>query len=170
MTVHAAFEDFTLREIARADGAAFVRYLNDLSVAGWLARPPYPYTAADSAAFFDAGPNTWPERAAIDVNGELVGVVSVDPHLGYWLAPEHWGRGIVTRAARAILSAYFAATGAEEVSSGVFLGNEASLAVLRKLGFREVGQSTEFCRPLGQERVHIDLRLSRQDWEDRNGS
>jgi len=167
MTTHATFPDFTLRDLAREDGAAFQRYLNDLSVARWLSRTPYPYRATDAEEFLDAAPSGWPRRAAIDVGGKLVGVVSIDPHLGYWLAPEHQGRGIATRAAAALVGAFFAGTDAQRIASGVFEGNAASARVLARLGFRETGRGVEFCRPLGVARPHIGFQLTRADWNAR---
>jgi RimJ/RimL family protein N-acetyltransferase len=170
MTVHAQFEDFALREIVPADTPALLLHLNDPEVVGWLARPPYPYLTEHAETFLTDLSQVWPRRTGIDVDGELVGVVSVDPHLGYWLAPGYWRRGIAFRAARAILDGHFAATGADEVASGVFEGNAASAGLLAKLGFRETGRHVAYCLPLQRDRVHVDYVLARQDWQARRGA
>lgn len=170
MSHHVTFADFALRDMERADAPALLRHLNDIAVAGWLARPPYPYRDEDAEAYFAQDIHGWPARAAIDVEGTLVGMVSAAPHLGYWLAPDHWGRGIATRAAGAILAAHFAQTRTDGVTSGVFEGNAASARVLEKLGFRPAGRGMAFCPALGRDRVHIDYHLSRADWEARHAA
>jgi len=85
------------------------------------------------------------ERAS----GEIIGEAGLAPfeegprlELGYLLRRDRWGRGLATEAARAILDAAFDDLGAPEVMAVVDVGNEASLNVLRKLGFREVGRRT----------------------------
>ena len=73
---------------------------------------------------------------AILSNGELVGHINcfeMDGHdaVGYWIAREHWGRGVATRALELFL---------EEVSirplfARVAKHNVASIRVLEKCGF-----------------------------------
>ena len=79
--------------------------------------------------------------------GEMIGEAGLAPYedgprleLGYLLRRDRWGRGLATEAARAILDAAFDDLGADEVMAVVDEGNEASLNVLRKLGFAEVGR------------------------------
>jgi ribosomal-protein-alanine N-acetyltransferase len=81
--------------------------------------------------------------------GELIGEAGLAPfdggprlELGYLLRRDRWGLGLATEAAGAILAAAFADLGAREVLAVVDEGNEASLNVLRKLGFTEVGRRT----------------------------
>ncbi|MFN8201722.1 MAG: GNAT family N-acetyltransferase [Solirubrobacteraceae bacterium] len=83
------------------------------------------------------------ERATGDIIGEA-GLAPFDDgrrvELGYLLRRDRWGRGLATEAARAILDAAFTDLGAREVMAVVDEGNDASLNVLRKLGFSEVGR------------------------------
>jgi RimJ/RimL family protein N-acetyltransferase len=81
--------------------------------------------------------------------GELIGEAGLVPYehgprleLGYLLRRDRWGLGLATEAARAVLGAAFAGLGAREVMAVVDEGNDASLNVLRKLGFSEVGRRT----------------------------
>lgn len=79
--------------------------------------------------------------------GEVIGCVGArwesEPHrcmtLGYWVAEPHWGRGIVTEAAAALVRHVFDAYAVERVQSVVFVGNDASARVLTKLGFTQEG-------------------------------
>lgn len=91
----------------------------------------------------------WGVWAVVErATGELLGEAGLAPRdgrgpeleLGYLLRRDAWGRGLATEAARACLAAAFDQLGAREVVAIVDEGNEASLAVLRKVGFRETGR------------------------------
>lgn len=85
---------------------------------------------------------------AVRVGDELVGVqafhaqdfaITRTGETGSWLGRHFHGRGIGTRMRRAICTLAFDGLGAEEVTSGAFLDNPASLAVSRKVGYRPNG-------------------------------
>ena len=59
---------------------------------------------------------------------------------------------------------YFGLDRSEIIYSGVFHFNRASLAVQRKLGFVETGQSQRHCLARGEQVRHIDTQLSRASW------
>jgi ribosomal-protein-alanine N-acetyltransferase len=56
--------------------------------------------------------------------------------LGYWLAPEHWGDGLMTEAAVAITRWGFDTLGLHKITVRCFEPNEASRRVIEKVGFR----------------------------------
>ena len=68
--------------------------------------------------------------------------------VGWHLHPDSWGRGYATEAARAVIERGFA-LGLPEVYAVVRPGNEASLAVCRRLGMQ----------PLGRMRRWYDVEL-----------
>ena len=76
--------------------------------------------------------------------GELIGNIGVrreaagDPlaDLGFELAPEHWGRGYATEAARAMVDWGFA-DGLRRIHAHCIADNEASARVLLKAGLRQ---------------------------------
>ncbi|HEU4657031.1 MAG TPA: GNAT family N-acetyltransferase [Capillimicrobium sp.] len=82
--------------------------------------------------------------------GELLGEAGFGPldgvgpelELGYLLRHDAWGRGLATEAARACLDAAFGGLGVREVVAVVDIGNDASLRVLWKVGFRVEGWRT----------------------------
>ena len=160
MTLRAQLQTarLTLRPVAASDQAAVVAYLNDLDVAGWLARVPLPYTAADFHEF--ATQIAYPgETFAIEDAQGFVGMIGAGFELGYWLAPHAHGKGYATEAARAVLEMQFAHD-ESTVAAGYFEGNQASARVLAKLGFVEIGRSLKHCRALGVDRPHVDLLLT----------
>lgn len=81
-------------------------------------------------------------------DGALRGMVGLgvqearSAELGYWLAPEARGRGLMHRAVRLVLDFAFDPDGLdlERVSWQAYVGNLASLAVAWRCGFRLEGQ------------------------------
>jgi RimJ/RimL family protein N-acetyltransferase len=56
--------------------------------------------------------------------------------LGYMLGAQHWGKGLATEIAMALVDAAFSELRAEQVISTVDVGNSASIRVLEKIGMR----------------------------------
>ncbi|RXF75589.1 GNAT family N-acetyltransferase [Hansschlegelia zhihuaiae] len=159
-----------LRRLSMADAAAMAEWLSDLAVSRNLVAVPHPYGIEDAREFI-AGPGASPHMlcAAIEVAGAFAGCVAVDaqtgaPELGYWLARPYWGRGIGTRATRALTDLAFAATGLPALVSGHFIDNEASAAVLAKLGFRRTGLVETRSRAREDTVRLVTMALDRADW------
>jgi RimJ/RimL family protein N-acetyltransferase len=72
---------------------------------------------------------------------DVVGSISLESRgtdrltLGFALAPEVWGKGLATEAARAMVKAGFGLTSAIEFLANVRVENAASRRVLEKCGF-----------------------------------
>lgn len=58
--------------------------------------------------------------------------------IGYWTHPEHFGKGYMTEAARAVIDLGFQTMGAKAIVAGTADWNKASQRVLEKLGFQVV--------------------------------
>ena len=86
-------------------------------------------------------------HAGILCDGRLVGCAGMHPidrahssvALGYWVAAEVEGRGLVTRAAAELVRLSFADYGLHRVEIRCAAGNHRSRAVALRLGFREEG-------------------------------
>lgn len=163
-----------LRPPQSLDAPAIARYLNDIDVAGNLARVPFPYHLADAQGWLRTRkPDLAPDEVnfAIEIHGAYAGQVGFHPGaegpvIGYWLGKPFWGRGIMTEAVTASLAWFFAATAAPMVYSGVFHFNAASLAIQKRLGFVETGRSSLLCLARGAEVEHIETQLSRESFQD----
>lgn len=59
-----------------------------------------------------------------------------DPELGWWLARDHWGRGLATEAARAAFEDAFERIGLNRIISIAMPENVASIGVMKKLGLK----------------------------------
>ena len=166
-----------LRQPHRGDAQRIARYLNNFAVAGKLSRVPYPYAESDAHWWLDQWSADKPATETgfmIDLPGEgAIGNCGYHPDihgvpvLGYWLAEPFWNRGFMSEAAAAVLDWYFGVTDAASVQSGVFHFNKASLAVQKKLGFTEIGTSTLHCLARQEDLRHIDTRLTRARWDER---
>lgn len=66
-----------------------------------------------------------------------------DIEVGWHLHPDCWGHGYATEAARGAVAREFAA-GTPEIYAVVAPGNDASMAVARRLGMSHVGQRTDW--------------------------
>lgn len=158
---------FTLRPLTDADGDQVVRMLDDFEVSRWLTVVPHPYSRADFDDFLTHLSNTSALGGlAIDDGHKILGVVGLDPTLGYWLGREHHGNGTMTEAATALVDYAFRQMDISEIGSGYFRGNLASKAVLEKIGFCETGDVERVnCVSQGIEVDLIKLKLQRNDWE-----
>ena len=74
-------------------------------------------------------------------SGEWVGRVGPwypegwpEPEIGWTISPDHWGKGYATEAARASLDYAFDALAWTRAVHVILTGNEASIAVARKVG------------------------------------
>lgn len=83
--------------------------------------------------------------------GELIGncgvrkasAAALDAEMGYELAPDHWGRGYATEAARAMLAFAFNDLRVHRVAAWCVADNTGSIRVLQKLGMRQEGHLRE---------------------------
>ena len=121
--------------------AGRVVQIMEYDISKWLIPVPNPYILTDaqdwlSSLRFERGRYVW----AITRDGEVIGMIGIDPTLGYWIGKEHWGQGYVREAAHAVLSAYFHDPFADPISSSYFVANEHSARVLTRLGFSPMGK------------------------------
>mgnify|MGYP001267565938 CR=1 FL=1 len=165
-----------LRPPQLGDAEPIARYLNDMAVAGNLARVPHPYYLSDAQAWLRSQRIDLAASEvsfAIELAGQgYVGHIGYQPVgeaavIGYWLGKPFWGRGIMSEAAAAAVDWFFGATDAQAIHSGVFHFNAASLAIQKRLGFTETGRSTLLCLARGAELEHIDTILTRSVWKAR---
>jgi RimJ/RimL family protein N-acetyltransferase len=77
------------------------------------------------------------------------------PEVGYWIAREHWGRGIATRA----LSEFLGRMETRPLYARAAKDNRASLRVLEKCGFTIVGEDKGFSHARGMEVEEFVLEL-----------
>jgi RimJ/RimL family protein N-acetyltransferase len=137
-------ERLLLRPFRRSDAAEFTRLAGDWAVASMTSDIPYPLTQSQAHAWLKPGRGE--VRFAIELQGRLIGGAgyyrrrSGAAELGFWLGRPWWGRGYATEATQAIVRYAFQTRRVPGFTSSHFVDNQASAAVLRKLGFEHVGR------------------------------
>jgi len=85
--------------------------------------------------------------AGIWDHGQVVGAISYNfidrsnriAHIGYWLAAERQGKGVMTKACRAMVDHAFNELGLNRVEIRCATGNTKSCAIPQRLGFKQEG-------------------------------
>jgi len=146
----------------------------------WAAKPP---VLQETRSFLEASGRNWmdgselPVAIAVKQDGRwhLAGALSLtitrysrSGEIGYWIGGEYEGRGLVTRAAAAVLDQAFGPLELERVSLHTDPANERSRAVARRLGFVQEGvirQGTAFA---DDRRDEIVYGLLAEEWHKRS--
>ncbi|MDE2581349.1 MAG: 8-oxo-dGTP diphosphatase MutT [Rhodospirillales bacterium] len=173
-----ATERLTLRPLAARDAAALHNLVNDWEVACTLANVPFPYPREEADEWIAATERDLAAGAAyhLAITGRdgaretLVGVVGLrcdaaarSGRLGYWVGRRFWGHGVATEAAGRLARWAMANLDLDRLEATVIEGNPASLAVLRRIGFRQTGQGSEEFRARGGMQPVLRLTATRDD-------
>ena len=112
---------------------------------------PYPYTEQDGKEFISAmlsADENETSAFAITVDNMVIGSISVfrqgnihrqTAELGYYIAEEYWGKGIMTEAVKQICEYIFAKSDIIRIYAEPFAYNIASCRALEKAGFQYEG-------------------------------
>ncbi len=105
--------------------------------------------------------------------GELLGVVNANEvvrgaflsaYLGYYAFAPHHGSGHMTRALAATISCLFRKHGLHRLEANIQPDNQASLALVSRLGFRKEGLSPRYLKIAGRWRDHERWAITREEW------
>lgn len=139
-------QDSILRNWNENDIPALVKNADNPRIAAMMRDGfPSPYTMDDAHRFLAMATGTSKNlMLAVVVEGEAVGGIGIHPledvyrgtaEIGYWLAEPYWGKGIITRAVRALVPVAFEQYDIIRLEAGIFSNNPASMRVLEKCGF-----------------------------------
>jgi 8-oxo-dGTP diphosphatase len=173
-----ATDRLTLRPWRTDDAPPLHRLINDWEVIRTLAVVPFPYAreladewVAESAARLEAGQAYQLAITGTDQGAEtLVGGIglTVDPatrtgELGYWVGRAFWGHGVASEAAGRLARWALANLDLDRLRASVATDNYASIAVLRRIGFRHVGEGMKMSVALGKECKVLRFEAARAD-------
>lgn len=143
-----------LSEFRPSDKDTLVTHLNDRDIYERTLRIPFPYSDKDADEWLalvakvtrqQGRPVHWAIRSADDA---LIGGCGFDgfqvgkshrAEVGYWLAKQYWGQGIMTAVVQRLCRHAFDEFGLVKVTAHVFTHNPASARVLEKCGFQQEG-------------------------------
>ena len=153
-----------------ADVQRIVELVGDPDVSWMLGRVPYPYSEGDA--------KWWIDKVAADIKsgaeyafGVYVpgigligscGVVKRGRHweIGYWFGRPYWEQGFATESGRAVLEWAREEIPADGFISGHIKDNAASGRVLRKLGFKAVGEKVMFAKARNEHVLAVRYALN----------
>jgi RimJ/RimL family protein N-acetyltransferase len=166
-----------LKPLEDSDAEAIAAKINVYEISKNLARVPYPYTLTDAHDFL-AWTQTLDDRSQFftlrlrSAPSDLIGAISYDwvedkqhSELGYWMVQEHWGKGLMSEAARAAVHHAFDVSRLEKLSSCFFNDNPASGKVLSRAGFVSAGPCTHFSKAQNCEVPVTLMKLSKAQWQ-----
>lgn len=170
-----------MRVIIRAPGAGDERaFLEAVGRSVRLHRP-WVYPPSSQRAF-----RVWLERsrdathrsylARLRSTGELTGVINVSEivrgqfrsaYLGYYAFEPHAGRGYMAEAMRLVIGRAFGSLRLHRLEANIQPGNLASIAMVRRLGFRREGYSPRYLKIGGRWRDHERWAILSEEWGKR---
>jgi ribosomal-protein-alanine N-acetyltransferase len=171
--------EVVLRPLTLDDGAVFqfVRRENAAWLEPWDATSPDPgaptRSFAELVAQYDA--DAAAGRAlpfVVEVDGRLVGQLSIGSivlgsfrscYVGYWVSRAVAGRMVIPTALALAGDHVLGTLGLHRIEVNIRPENTASLAVVRKLGFREEGLRPHYLHIAGAWRDHLSFALTEED-------
>lgn len=137
---------YKIRSFEKNDISSVSFHANNPRVSANLRnRFPYPYAKEDAIIWIEHALSQSPQKDfAIANPSKAIGGIGLElfndvyfqsAAIGYWLAEEYWGRGIMTRAVIAFTQYAFETYGIIRIFANVFQSNPASCRVLEKSGY-----------------------------------
>ncbi len=86
--------------------------------------------------------------------------------IGYVLAKEFWGRGLMTEAVKAVMRHAFETDKLELISVNHFASNDKSKRVIEKIGFKYEG-TIRYARKVYDDRIEdlVCYSMTREEWD-----
>lgn len=112
-------------------------------------------------------------------SGRIVGVVNIseivrglflNAYLGYYGAAGMNGRGLMSEAVALAVTYAFQTLGLHRVEANIQPGNQASLALAQRLGFRKEGYSPRYLKIGGEWRDHERWAMLAEEWDAVRGA
>lgn len=86
--------------------------------------------------------------------------------IGYDLAADCWGQGIMSEVLRVVIDSGFERMKLNRIDAVVYIGNQRSIGVLKKMGFQQEGILREYYYLNETFHDHVLLGLLHRDWKE----
>lgn len=171
-----------LRQLVDADVPSLFAVFSDPQVMRYWSSPPMGDVAearallADIRASFQQR-SLYQWGVALATDERVVGTCTlfhIDPRnrraeIGYALARDYWGQGLMGEALSALIGYAFGSLGLARLEADVDPRNIASIRIVERLGFVREGLLRERWHVAGEAQDSVILGLLRRDWEARTG-
>jgi [ribosomal protein S5]-alanine N-acetyltransferase len=170
-----------IRKPSKRDRLAYlaVRRENRVFLERWEPRSPKGHGAFGPESFdrllkFNRSKRYRKMLICLRSTGEIIGTVNFngiapEPFLsttmGYWIARKHARHGCMTEAIGMAVRHAFATLGLHRVEANIMPGNKASLALIRKCGFRFEGLALRYLQINGRWADHERWAMTIEDWK-----
>ena len=139
---------FMLRNWRQGDETSLQRNADNVKIFNCLRdRFPSPYTMEDAVQWISRQLNLDVKlNYVIDIDGEVAGAIGLELRddvyrktceIGYWLAEQFWGHGIMPEAVRLVTAHAFEQFDLIRIYAGIFSKNPRSMRVLEKAGYHK---------------------------------
>ncbi|THV00745.1 acyl-CoA N-acyltransferase [Dendrothele bispora CBS 962.96] len=179
-----ALENVVVRPYHRTDLKSMCHHADNPKIAQWMTNMfPSPYTLEAGQIWLDMKLDEISDASkmqtdfiiAVDEGKTSIGGIGLKPgsdveerymEVGYWIGEEFWGRGLATAVLRAFVQWTFTEhQNIERLGARTYDGNEASLKVLKKVGFIHEGTLRKHVWKNGAFKDLLMLGLLREDFE-----
>ena len=169
-------ERLLLRPFRLEDVDDVYAYCSDSDLARFVPRLPQPYTRAHAEEWvagkifkpWDTNPSF-----AIVLDSTVIGGINLlinaedeTGRLGYGIARAHWGKGLSTEAARAVVDMAFDKLCLAKVYASADLRNPASWRVMEKVGMTREGVLRGHRKVREERRDEVYYGILREEWEE----
>jgi [ribosomal protein S5]-alanine N-acetyltransferase len=170
----------TLREFRTSDLDDYFAITGDDRVTAWMAFDSYDRAKATDALAGIIERSAREDRPdhmlAITRQDDdhLIGFARIAPSgawgakLGYAIHADHWGHGYATDAARVLLRFAFVTQGRHRVTAAIGPENEASIAVVKRLGFSYEGHLRDHVHTNGAWRDSLLYSILEPEYSERH--
>ena len=156
------------------DAKPFAGVANNMAIASQMSRLPHPYSEKNAESWIAASrANADPRKISLVItlkDGTIAGAAGVrsndngEPEITYFLGQSHWGKGLATEAAQAIIDHAFAALDVERIIGRCMAANRGSRRVLEKCGFQFSCPGMCDCAALNASVASEEFVLGRAVW------
>lgn len=187
------FPDFTCDDVFRmettrlwlrwprfGDAAIITQLAGNKAISEMTSKIPYPYPpdAAEAFVFQSRKMNASGQSLTLVATPKskpntVIGLVSILqddekglPQIGYWLSPNHWGKGLMTEAVQTMVDSFFQLTEENILIASTRLINPASQRILEKCGFRYEGTGSFEAAANGQVFEVQNYAVTRGEWRE----
>jgi RimJ/RimL family protein N-acetyltransferase len=158
-----------LREFRAGDAPAVARACADPVIARFIPRMPVPYTIEDADAYVAHSVDDQDVHLAISPadGDELLGAIGLTiieadtaaADTGYWIVPEHRGKGVATGALRLFSRWAIPELGLARLQLQTLADNAASQTVARRAGFTREAVLRDYMDDRGSARDSVMFSL-----------
>ncbi len=156
------------------DAKPFAGVANNMAIASQMSSLPHPYSEKNAESWIAATrANADPQKISLVItlkDGTIAGATGIapmdngEPEISYFIGQSHWGKGLATEAAQAIIDHAFAVLDIERIVGRCGSTNSGSRRVLEKCGFQFSCTGMCNCGALNASVPSDDFVLERSVW------